>query len=498
VPGYHAGMKVMSVACTVAGVSVLMGCSLLYNPNNLPPLPIDAAVDATGVLPDLLAITAVGPLVLLEGQGTGGSRPAILAIEGNNIASDATVTLVPVDAQGAAPVIEVDNAHAVHALGGTVLAVPVTLPVDPNRGKPNAIDVMLTVQVTQMGASGTPVVVPLAGKLTLRNLPELDTAITEVTALASRYSQVSVSAGLSFTAHANASPVVIRAVGAIDFGMGDVHVDALGQTPGPGGNAGGAKGANGGGAGGGRPSGLLSGGLLAAASGGGYGTAGTPGGAVGNANATPGGLATGDDFLKSYPTNASSGGGGGDNNPGGGGGGTLELTAGGTLTVGKVSANGGSAGGNAGGGSGGAILLRSGANATLGAITANGGSGGGSGGGGGVGRVRYDVLSLAGTAPPGARRGVVFDPSGGNIPLATNDAHQPLRVVSTTGATDYKVFVLNKDGTTTASTTVTFGSSSAVITPTLVLGYNRICVTPPGSTPDIVESTNCLDIAYVP
>lgn len=491
-------MKVMSVACAVVGASISMGCSLLYNPNNLPALEVDAAVDAHIVAPDLLALTAVGPLVLLEGQGTGGSRPAILAIEGNDIASDATVTLVPVAAQGPAPVIEVDNAHAVHALGGTVLAVPVTLPVDPDRGTPNPVDVMLTVQVTQMGASGTPVVVPLAGKLTLRNLPELDTAVTEVTALAAKYSQVNVSAGLAFTAHANASPVAIRAVGSIDFGMGEVHADGGGQTPGPGGNAGGAKGANGGGAGGGRPAGALSGGLLAAASGGGYGTAGGPGGAIGNANANPGGLATGDDFIKSYATNTSGGGGGGDNNPGGGGGGTIELTAGGTLTVGKVSANGGSAGGNGGGGSGGAIVLRSGANATLGVITVNGGSGGGSGGGGGVGRVRYDAPSLVGTAPPGARRGVAFDASGGSIPLATHDAHQPLRVVSTIGSTDFKVFVLSEDGTTTASTSVTFGSSSAVITPTLVPGYNQVCVTPPGITPDILESTNCLDIAYVP
>lgn len=492
-------MKVMSVARTAIGASVLMGCSLLYNPSNLPSPPIDAAADAHIVFPDLLALTAVGPSVLLEGQGTGGSRPAILAIEGTDIASDATVALLPVDAQGSPPVIEIDLAHAVHALGGTVLAIPVTLPVDPNRGKPSATEVMLTVQVTQMGANGSPVVKLLPGKLKLRNLPELDTVITDVAALAPQYSQVSLAAGLTFAARASTSPAVIRAVGAIDFGMGDVHADGSGQAPGPGGNAGGAKGAGGGGAGGGHPSGLLSGGLLAAASGGGYGTAGGPGGAVGNANANPGGIATGDDFLRSYAANASSGGGGGDNNPGGGGGATLELTAGGTLTVGKVSANGGNAGGNGGGGSGGAIVLRSGGTATLGTVTANGGGGGnGSAGDGGVGRVRYDVPALVGTAPAGARRGVAFDPSGGNIPLATSDAHQPLRVISTTGTTDFKVFVLNTEGTTTASTSVTFGSASAVITPTLVSGYNRVCVTPPGSTPDIVESTNCLDIAYVP
>src|SRR4051812_13522120 len=105
-------MKVMST-CTVVGAWALGACSILYNPNNLPDPKADAAPDAPTVVDACqLGLEAAGPQVLFEGQGTGGSRPAILAISGRNIAQDATVALVPMDAQGTAPMINIDNEHA--------------------------------------------------------------------------------------------------------------------------------------------------------------------------------------------------------------------------------------------------------------------------------------------------------------------------------------------------------------------------------------------------
>jgi hypothetical protein len=487
----------------VVGALSLAGCSLLYSPNNLPAPAIDATVPPdlyVTMHPDLLTLDAAGPMVLFEGQGTGGSRPAILAITGSNIADDATVALLPTGGQSPAPMIEVDNAHAGHAPG--VLAVPVTLPIDTSRGTAGASDVALTVQVTQMAppGSGAPAIVKsLEGQVVLRNLPELDAPVTSSAALAPLYSRVALSSALSFTPGAAAGPAVIRAVSSIS--AGDVHADAQGASPGPGGAGGGAASTRGAGPGGGNPAALLSGGLLEAGSGGGYGSVGGSGGSLLNPTSNPGGPATGDELITSYASSAGSGGGGGNSNSGGGAGGTLELTAGGTLTVGRVTANGGAGSGNGGGGSGGAIVLRSGAVAMFGAITAGGGgvvSGSGAGGGG-SGRLRYDVPSVGGaipTLPTANRRGAAFLEA---IPLVTNDPRQTLQLISIAASDlSFKVFVLDAAGITTEATMVTFAAPAVAIKPTLNAGYNRVCVTPPQGNPTLAESTSCIDIAYVP
>ena len=90
----HAGhMRSIRVAYTdgmasprVAFVAPLLlaGCSLIYNPNNLPdPRVIDAAVvDAN---PCALVIDDVAPKIIDEGQGAGGSVPALVVLHGNNI-----------------------------------------------------------------------------------------------------------------------------------------------------------------------------------------------------------------------------------------------------------------------------------------------------------------------------------------------------------------------------------------------------------------------------
>jgi hypothetical protein len=492
-------MKVMGITL-ILGASALSGCSLLYNPNNLPAVEHDAAVPPdlyVLVHPELLRLDAAGPAVLFEGQGTGGSRPAVLAITGSNIAEDAAVALLPADGQSPAPLIEIDNVHALHAPG--VLAVAVTLPIDPTRGTTGMTDLALTVQITQPSGS---VVRTLEGQVVLRTLPELDAPVTSAAALAPLYSRVRVPAGMAFSP--GAARAVVRAVSSIE--VGDVHVDASSATPGPGGAGGGPTLGAGAGASGGKPGTLvdlshLS--LLVAGSGGGFGQAGGAG-----QPSNPGGLASGDDLIVSYASNASSGGGGGGANPGGGGGGTLELTAGGTLTTGKLTANGGAGGngallaGAAGGGSGGVIVLRSGGPAKLGAIAASGGAGGTTtqaGGAGAGGRLRYDVASVAGALPAmpvASRRGAAFVE---DIPLLTHDPQQALQLIGTVAsAVAFKVFVLDAANITTGTQMVTFATATVAVKPLLSPGYNRICVTPPQGSLTLLESTSCIDIAYVP
>ena len=491
-----------------AMVSTLAGCSLLYNPNNLPQpkldaggpetdvgIPIDALIMADAPPPDMptdtnLAnpvVTEIGPKVLFEGQGTGGSRRAILAIVGGNFGPDATVAIDPTSAPDPTILIDIDNANIVRSPSGTALAVPITLPVDPAHGSPTAKDVPLTITVMQTGAS------PLAtsGKVLLRNLPELTTPITSMSSPPVLYSQVKVVTPISFAASTTAAPAVIRAIGSIE--LNDVHADASGGTPGPGGGVGGnTTPGNGGGAGGGKAAVLLT--IGSTASGGGFGTAGAPGTGLAP---VAGGVASGDNLISAFATNGSGGGGGGGS-VGGGGGGQLEITAGGTLTIGKVSANGASPGG--GGGSGGAIVLRAGALAKLnGDITAAGGGGSGIASGG-IGRLRFDVPARMGSPAMTAvtHVGASFDIATDANPLVTTDSHPLLHLLGESSSAVWTMSVVNAQGSTTSSQTFTFGSSSATVTPALSSGYNRICVSPPTGDPSILESSNCIDLAYVP
>jgi hypothetical protein len=508
-------MPIMGTTSLAIGATALTGCSLLYNPGNLPAAAIDAGIpiDApTLVDRDKLGLTGAGPHVLFEGQGTGGSRAAILVIMGHDIADDAVVSLVPVGATGPGPLIEIDNDHAVRSLSGTSIAVPVTLPIDTSRGLG---DVTLTIQIAQMGLT-QPVMAPLADQVTLHNLPELD-ALAAGAVPAGLYSRVKIAGNLTFAAKAGASPIVFRAVSSIE--LADVHVDASGTTPGVAGVAGGAAQNPGFGPGGGKPGTLvtLQLNLLVAASGGGFGTAGMAGN-TGTGGTNPGGPSAGDELLRSLVTNTSSGGGGGGSNPGGGSGGAIEITAGGTLKAGTITANGGKGGSDgllsaaAGGGSGGAIILRSGAAATLAKVIADGGVGGdhpttgsiaaGSGGGG---RLRHDVPAFAGTPvlPMAHLRGATFETAAGANPLITTEAQQAFTIdgaVSAIAANNlYDLYVLSAAQATTYMVPLSFGTPSVVVKPMLTPGYNQICVTPHGLNPlTDLGSTNCIDTAYVP
>lgn len=501
--------SLVRLAYVLGSATALAGCSLLYNPGNLPAVAADAGPDIdapTVVDPNALTLASVGPTTIYEGQGQGGSRQAMLTIVGTNIAMDAKVELVAAepDAQ-----LTLDLDHAVRSASGTGIAIPLTTPIDPAH---DARDVKLTVRISQTTPEGKAVVQELADAVTFKNLPELTAKPASPATLAPLYSQVQITGALTF-ANCAATPVAIRAVASIE--LGDVHVDSTGQAPGCGGGAGGAKVVVGGGPGGGKPAALIGAGLVVAASGGGFAEAGGPGmpGLLG-AGSTPGGPITGDEFLLAFPL-GSSGGGGGGTNPGGGGGGSLELTAGGTLTAGTITANGGVGGadgfltGAGGGGSGGAILLRSGAAATLTKVTVDGGLGGphvstplAVAGAGGQGRIRYDLVKLVGAPdlPASKRAGVTF---ADKTPLVVTERTPSLTLASSVSQTpamnEFDYYVFNDATATVDSGGLRFVTPTILLSPQLAPGFNRVCVTPSKHDPikDVLV-TSCVDVAYVP
>lgn len=487
--GQHLGSLLL--ASTLAG-----GCSLLYNPSNIDtPVP-DAPPPLDAYVPDLtkLSLEDVGPHVVYEGQGDGGSRKAVIAVTGSDfVAGMVDVNLVA--SGGETVMFEIEPGSVkVSPFGANVLAFVVRFPVDPARGEGT---VKLDVVVTQGTVTQT-----LSDKLELHNLDELDASTPEITDAAdlkARYSLVDLAAGLTFdpvaAPPAKPVPVIVRSVSSIV--LGDVIANAAGPAAGPGGYAGGGD--DGGGTGGGK----------AGTGGGGAGhvTMGAQGTGLGGG---AGGAAIGSPLIVSYATNHGSAGGGGTA-AGGGGGGTIELTAGGSVEVGALAARGGAGQPNTtllatggGGGAGGVIVIRAGTQATLAAtVDTSGAAGGagnsGSGGAGRDGRVRIDAHAVTDT--PAMRigttvhRGAAFDPA---LPLTTNNDRHQIFVSATLGDV-FDVFVFNAGGASVGTSSLDFSASNvAAINPTLAEGYNRVCVVPPGTTPDQhPESTSCIEIVYL-
>ena len=502
--GRHRGYNRRMRHVATLGVWIaLTGCSLIYNPSNLPP-PIDAPpADAD---PSMLRLDGAGPALLLEGQGTGGSRTAILAITGQNFVAAASVRVFATGSE--TPMITVNNTDPMIttkvSAASDVLAVSVTLPVDPAlpANPANAMqDIPLTIEVSQPLPMGAGVVTKtLTGAVTLRTLPELIAGTSDSASLRPMYSQVDLSGPLTFTAAAGRPRALIRSASTIR--LKDVTVSAAANAPGPGAGAGGASAQMGGGASGGGAGSLLSGG-----GGGGLATAGKDGGGTGGVIA--GGIASGDPLISSYvtPNNVSGGGGGGAGSVGGGGGGTLELTAAGDLQVNAILASGavGADGGTtaAGGGAGGIVVIRSGGTATLGgAINAVGGLAGtggvGTAGAGSTGRTRIDAPIISGTpvVDPPFHRGASWDPA---TPLTTKTSPFAMKL-SGTAADKFDVVVLDGvGGASSPAFTADFGNATMItVRPTLQPGFNRVCVTRSGGSVTVVEATNCIDLAYLP
>src|SRR5689334_17743962 len=242
-------------------VVALGGCSLIYNPNNLPGATgeagIDAIPDAAPVLdanPSQLELIDVQPAVIEEGQGDGGSAPALLVIRGHQIV-DAHLEVVLRPPPGVTVRLDpVGDARASH--DGDYLAFTVTSHVDRTLASDVALEVEVTQDVPAQYGGGT-ARKTLSGKLTLRGLPELlssspgvDMAGKRVTVplATARYSQVDLR-DISPTAFAGTARAEITAVANIL--LGDVHADApSATTAGPGGFPGGSTAGQGPGGGG--------------------------------------------------------------------------------------------------------------------------------------------------------------------------------------------------------------------------------------------------------
>lgn len=470
------------LAVTLAPIALLGGCSLLYNPDNLPPA-ADADIPIPKIDPSLIEVESAAPAEILEGVGTGGGRPAVVVIAGKNMVKDnTTVEILKTGTEEVQEGMTILMDQLDVSIDGFFLAVPVVQ--DVIEGFEGSVE--FDVRVTQ-NAPNTP-----TGRaswtrqnaIQLRGLPELIHDDTNTDLLlesgVKEYSKIEVRAKALVAPttgfNEQTQPVVLRSMSLVTI-TGPVRVGASGQRGGAGGGAGGRGG---------------DGGLLG-------GTDGTPGqGPHGGAN--KGGDASfevGDPGLSTLglPLRGSGGGGGAqglsNGGAGGGGGGSIEITARGNLTVGVVDAR-GSAGlsgaSQGGGGSGGVILLRAGGELKTGSLDV-------SGGGGGVpGRARFDA-GVTATVPSGANhyRGPMFE----GTPLITRSPKPEFTILGKQSANFGYFFVQGGNAAGPFSGIIGADKATFALGAGLFRGLNQVCVfvEPPGSTSS--ETRNCIDIAFL-
>lgn len=464
-------------------------------------------VQTSAVLP----VTNVAPNLIFEGQGDGGSRPALLVIQGAQFDSSVVVTI------SGAPNIEVLSTTA--GAGGTFLAVQVAAHVDPSLGE---TDLPLTLTLTKGVQVGT------LGGVTLRGLLEFDSGAPQTIQTADLrplYSRVAY--GTNPITFVGVTPAILRAVSSIT--VGNIDVNGIAPTvptgvpwgvPGPGGCAG-------------RPPPQIAynpipdcgtvwlggtPGWNQPARGGGGGGFSVPGQHAPDPEGGSGGQSRGSGFVEYYenPARGSNRGGGGGaagctgNTPescqggakGGGSGGTVELNAGGNIVAGALGAN-GAAGGSfsgagGGGGSGGVIVVRStGGTISTGAMTATGGPGGAGatsaskGGAGADGRIRYEAPTGATpTTSPSAVRTFGFA-----ITTPTFTTATPTITMTGPSFFTFEIDQTFQDGTTAQNAISQVFSGS--VAPTLQPGFNRLC-TALGGVHGTPEASTCVDVAYLP
>ena len=490
---------------SVAIVGGLSGCSLIYNPGNLPAAsPHDGGVevDAEIILdadPALLALEGAFPATLDEGAGVDGSRPALLVLTGTQMVPGATISVMR--SGGGTTTAVVDNTKTTIAADGKMMYAPITIGIDGTIGpslptKSYKLDII----VTQAGT----VTRMLPGAVTVQGYDELMGAA--IPAGAHTYSQVAISG--AFTAATSTEPLVVRSNSSITI-AGPLTASAVGSTGGPGGGGGGSAGtttATAGDGGGGAGKGLHNNG------GGGYGTAGGAGSMGPSATA-------GDAAFKTLADNHGAGGAGGaggvgTGGVGGGGGGTVELSARGNLTIAGIAndgakgtaGNGGIGTTDGGSGSGGGVLLRSGNTlSATGTISVAGAAATSKGAAGGDGRVRLDAptsaASVTSTVP--AYRGPMFATS---TPLVVRTKTPTLSITCQHDA-KFTYFILDEKNNLIEPLTspLTCGPAGtedidfdAKGSP-LGRGVNQICLLVDGATrtDNLPEDRNCISLVFL-
>ena len=419
------------------------------------------------------------------------------------------------------------------------VAFTVTAHVDKALGTAGAVDVPLSVTVSQDAGAAAGMCVSVASRtdlLRLRALPELTAssrpevsgATVTAQALQPRYSMVDLSGVGSVATFANdgsaagSAPAILSVVSSIT--LPDVNADAVGPRAGPGGKQGGSTAGAGAGSGGaGSPA-------QTTGTGGGGGGAGAAldggSGADGNGVGGSAGQHLVDDTISSVEIGAPSSGGGGGKGAlnggaaggsGGGGGGVVVLAAGGDITAGMISAGGGGgaqggtatlglvgSGGGGGAGAGGIVVVESDTGTLkVTKINVKGNVGGPPGGGGtaghggssSVGRVRWDALG--GTPPSSPDRA----PHRGPVFMVPSRVFRSLpQTLTLLGTRDdvFTVRVTDHDHVVHDGGRASFDqTSTAQITPPLSPGYNRICITLASGSQGRVEADKCIDVAVV-
>lgn len=486
----------VGVALTGLALTTFYGCSFLYDSATLadhidPPEVIN--VDAN---PDSLTVETVAAAPALEeGYGDSGSRPALLVLEGADFTPETTVEITAADGTPV-PGLAVQDKKV--SRGHTRIAV--TVSVTASAALEGDKDYPLKIVVSKPDALGAPLV--QTRDWVLKGRHELERGgliLAEGLDKPHIYSKVDIPANTGALTVQGTKPLVMRSNSSFRIAV-DLQLSASGQNGGPGGGAkGGAGGATGDGPSGGRGG---AGGILGNhAGGGGFATAG-----FGGPTAAP---PAGDAQITSFASNGSSGGGGGGvlggalGGAGGGGGGAIELSARGELSVANITSNGGAgtAGllnlGDGGGGTGGTIVLRTATKLTAGTLSAAGGRGGNANNSGSAGRIRVDAAEIGGgVTTPEAARGAMFDPA---TPMTVSLAELKVKLLSTAGTRfDLHAFDGAGQALLDAPLVLDFqGSSEVTAKVKLRHGYNLLCTTPPGSTINLTESANCLEIAFI-
>lgn len=475
----------------ILALVMLSGCSLLYDPDQLPTFGgSDAGTDSMGSSdgpPDAGFVDSiVEPLRIYEGQGIDNSRPAILTIQGTGfVAGAVTVTIAPT-ATGAMADLVLGSVNV--AADGRSLAVPVVANIMPTVGNETAVPLTITIEQT-----GEPKITLAWTEVALDEL----TAITQLPPTQNRYSRVALAA--AGTLPTGGPRVSIHSMSSISLAA--FHADAMTTAPGAGGCAGGAPGLAGAcpGAGGAGVKADANMPVASAGGGAGFSVRGGDGGA------NTGGPVVGDPFVASYaaPANVASGGGGGgssalgtaDGGAGGAGGGTLELHADGNLTTAALTALGGAggagAGGTGGGGAGGLLILRTGHTLAVSSVNVAGGTGGFAGNPGSAGRIRVD-------APLGSITGAQIGPAFAiSTPVVTTQSTLTVSIRTPSGVA-FKLSRLDQHGALVELADVISGTGTADVAVPLVEGWNRLCVTVPGGAYADDIANECVELALIP
>jgi hypothetical protein len=520
-----------SLAVALAS-SALAGCSLLYNPNNLPGVPSEAGIDARpdappdaeiilDADPTMLVLDSIAPSSIDEGQGDGGSRPALIVIGGHQIIDNNTSVQITADSGTAMLTL----GTPVIAKNGNWIAVPVTAHVDPALTKASTRSLTVTVTQTlppELGGgtkSGS-----LSGKLTLIGHDELDATKLPMTdgkidspKLDKLYSKVAIS-GLNPARFGGNDRAIVTSVSGITM----MDLEANGASGGNSAVAGEAGGCGGGAPGASSPCVAIGGGagmtsaLLGIGGGGGGGFAidGVKGGDGGGGNGGAGGAHTGDDLIVSYNENRPGGGGGGGPTlalvAGGGGaasGGSIELTARGDISVGKITANGGAGqtsalAGGGGGGAGGLVMVRAGGMLTIGAVSVSGGGGGpgsgnANGGAGAGGRVRWEAQTATAPTVAAGSRSVHRGPAFVLTMQVFRITDPTISVIGTPGDR-FDVSVENEGTVYPGPSTTIADTGIGVFGPPLHQGLNHVCILLDGGKPKTSEAEKCVDVAFLP